>query len=159
MRKTVTCGVLILFVISFLAGCAVFNPYSDEFQCPHVDKGECTSMQNAYEKSISTEADDIDDESHLERADKCTNCVKDKKTAAGEKKEQKEDARYDYQKKLYNKISSLIKNPRSPMVAAPNVMRVLMMSYTGPGNDLYSYRFVYIFVTEPKWIYSTTQID
>lgn len=157
MRKTLTCGALILFFASFLAGCSVFNPYSDEFQCPHVDKGECTSLQNAYERSISP-AVDIDDEPHPDKADTPAG---EKTAAAGTKdqKEQGEGARYDYQTNLYSKMSSLIQNPRSPMVAAPDVMRVLMMSYTGPGNDLYNYRFVYIFATEPKWVYSTTQIE
>jgi len=151
MRKTLRYGILILCFAWTLTGCAVFNPYNDEFQCPDVDKGECTSMQNAYKKSISP----------LERKDKCGDCVKDRKDKTVTKKETKEtteDIRYNYQNNLYNKMTALIQNPQSPMVAAPDVMRVLIMSYTGPENILYSYRYVYVFVTEPKWIYSTTQI-
>ena len=149
MRKIVICNILILSFIWCLTGCAIFNPYNNEFQCPDVDKGECISMQDAYGKSISSD---------LERKDKCTDCAQDTKTTATAEKETIEDAHYNYQENLYNKMILLMQNPRSPMVAAPDVMRVLIMSYTGPENILYSYRYVYVFVTEPKWIYSTTQV-
>ena len=162
MRKIVFYGMLGLFLVWGLAGCSVLNPYGSEFQCPDVDKGKCVSMQKAYNGSLSPEQDV--DESGLVHNDKCTDCAKDgegtqkAETAAADTKKTTENSRYNYQSTLYNKIAAIIGNPLSPMVAAPNVMRVLIMSYTGPENILYSYRYVYTFVTEPKWIYSTTVI-
>jgi type IV conjugative transfer system lipoprotein TraV len=137
-RRIVSISLFVVFILCF-TGCAVFNPYSDEFQCPNVDKGECISMQNAYEKSISSEQDNTDDES-LQRDDECTDCAETGKSTTDTQKETTKNAGYNYQKSLYNKMISLIQNSRSPMVAAPDVMRVLIMAYTGPGNILYSYR-------------------
>ena len=162
MRKITISNILFLSLVWCFTGCAILNPYESEFQCPNIDKGECTSIHDAYEKSLVSGQDKVEGESGLERKDGCSDCVKDKETVAatGEKaKKTTGDISYDYQKSLYNKMISLIRDSRSPMVATPDVMRVLIMSYTGSENILYSYRYVYVFVTEPKWIYSTTQIE
>jgi hypothetical protein len=44
-------------------------------------------------------------------------------------------------------------------VIPPDVVRVLIPSYTGADNELFSTRYVYFFATEPKWSISTTKED
>jgi conjugal transfer pilus assembly protein TraV len=38
------------------------------------------------------------------------------------------------------------------MVVAPKVMRVLMLPYEGQDEELYLYRYAYIFTDRPRWI-------
>jgi conjugal transfer pilus assembly protein TraV len=38
------------------------------------------------------------------------------------------------------------------VVVPPQVMRVLILPYTGDERELYMYRYVYMFVDEPRWL-------
>ena len=123
--------IFILFAGFFLTGCSIFNPYKSEFKCPDTYKGKCVSTTKAYQESIGETKDVL-----LKPSD---------------------NSEYNYQTNLYNRIASLIARPSTPIVLQPQVMRTLILSYTGSNNELYSHRYVYFFVTEPKFIISTTE--
>ena len=137
----------------FFSGCAsLVSPYSTTFQCPDGDKGKCVSVKTAYKESVE-ENPLVRDESS------CEECEKDK----GKKEEPpapppipvKQGQKADYQDAMYRKLSTLIGQPTPPIVAPPQVMRVLILSYTGSENEMFGYRYVYFFATDPKWIFST----
>jgi hypothetical protein len=56
-------------------------------------------------------------------------------------------------------MTSIIDQPETPFVIPPDVIRVLIPSYTGSDNALYGSRYVYFFVTEPQWSLSSAMID
>jgi conjugal transfer pilus assembly protein TraV len=57
-----------------------------------------------------------------------------------------------YRSALFDKFSGLLKEPKTPIVAPPKVMRVLLLPYTGQENEFYMLRYVYFFVDKPHWI-------
>lgn len=128
---------------AFLAfGCAsILNPYESDFQCPNADKGKCASVGEAYNASLD----------------------KKKQEGAQDKKDKQEkvdlnahdkqsDAPTEYQTALYKKISGLLKEPVTPMVAPPPVMRALFLSYPGDGDELFMPRYIYFFLGKPRWV-------
>ena len=145
----------LLAMLFFTTGCAsVFNPYDSEFQCPDTDKGRCVSIPKAYEMSVSVDGPGN------------TNGGESKSPEAGGKltktapqtsnsEEATPDIRYDYLNKKYEKMAALIGKPATPIVVPPDVVRVLILSYTGNDNNLFGYRYVYFFATEPGWIMSS----
>lgn len=143
-----------LAVLLFLTtGCAkVFNPYNSEFQCPSADEGQCMSIPDAYETSISGE-------NPLPQS--CKEKLKRSRSASSEKTLpaasglEADSVKYNYLSKKYEKITALIGNPVTPVVVPPDVVRVLLLSYTGEDNDLFGYRYIYFFASKPKWLLSS----
>lgn len=142
------------------SGCsALISGYDSEFQCPNTNKGKCVSVQKAYRESIqgSTEDNPLVKEHPAEQkaaeAQQCDNC----KEGASQPVTQAKTPHYRYRDTLYKKLSSMITKPSTPLVVPPEVVRVLILSYTGSNNELFSYRYVYFFATEPKWIISTAK--
>lgn len=149
----------LLFLISLvvlLNGCAVFNPYSSDFTCPDSFAGKCISVQGAYAESVegkdqsagekvASKSGSSGEEEHVDRQDD-----KDKTKPV---KNTIEARNYNaYRSSLYQKFDTLLKEPETPMVAPPKVMRVLLLPYKGQENELFAMRHVYIFVDEPRWI-------
>ena len=137
MRKLV----LSILLSAFLSGCAsVFNPYESDFQCPETDRGKCVSVQDAYGESM---------QKNLSKENK-------EELKSGKTKENNalgsQDKKNDYQEALYKELAGLLKEPITPVVAPPKVMRVLLLPYKGDANELYMLRYIYFFVEEPKWI-------
>ena len=159
--------IFLTLLIMALSGCsALVSPYSSTFQCPETNKGKCVSVQTAYKESVDNPLVKADPNSPPRKAVKndkppCETC--------GEKEENKEeypsettpgvsastDTKYRYQDALFMKLASLIRQPATPVVVPPDVVRVLILSYTGSDNELFSYRYVYFFATDPKWVIST----
>jgi len=124
--------------IFLLSGCSILNPYKGSFECPDYNNGKCTSVKNAYEEDIGR---------------KQAGMVPDK--SKGDSKVTSVDPRgseTEYQKEVYGKLSRLLKSPKTPMVAPPKVMRVLLMPYKGDNSELYMSRYAYFMVDDPKWI-------
>lgn len=128
---------LIIFVLSvfFLYGCStvgnVLNPYDSEFQCPETQKGKCVSVADAYKESE-------DSAKGLREL-----IIEDKK---------KTTTFTAYEDAVFEKMASLLKEPVTPIVAPPPVIRVLFLSYKGDGNELFMPRYIYFFADEPKWV-------
>ncbi|RJP89648.1 MAG: type IV conjugative transfer system protein TraV [Desulfobacteraceae bacterium] len=157
---------LALVVCPVLTGCsALVSPYSTTFQCPDSDKGKCVSVQTAYDESLELNP--------LVKEQVCEDCEEKEKTKVSNEETPDEkkmetlpsdktlsdahapnNAKYDYQDALYKKLTSIIDQPETPLVIPPDVMRVLIPSYTGADNEWFSARYVYFFVTEPKWAVS-----
>ena len=140
--KTMVC---ILVVLWFLCGCqSVFNPYDDAFQCPEGDEGTCTSISNAYHQSISGKPMD----------DGCTQCPEQPDNLPGETSPPK-DFEQTHLRKKFETLHSLIEPDQPPMVVLPEVARILLLSYTGTDQEMYGFRYIYFFATEPSWRLST----
>jgi conjugal transfer pilus assembly protein TraV len=134
--------ILLLVLAILLTGCAsVLNPYESDFQCPDTDRGKCVSVQDAYGESMQKN-------SSTENKDE----VKSEKPQEGGVLESQHKKNNDYQEALYKELAGLLKEPLTPIVAPPKVMRVLLLPYKGDSNELYMIRYVYFFVEEPKWI-------
>ena len=136
--------IMILALVFLFYGCsATLNPYKGEFQCPDTDKGKCISLDKAYQESKGLKPVNSDKSSE--------------KTQAEEKKkpaDKKDEASDTYQDSLYKRLSGLLDKPVTPVVAPAQVLRVLLLSYPGKGNELYMPRYFYIMIEKPKWILS-----
>ena len=138
-----------LIFILVLCGCqSVFNPYDDAFQCPEINEGTCTSIPDAYEQSVSGKAP-IDPE--------CSDCMKQplEENLDPSLSPTIKSNRSFYQEKKFEKLHSLIQTDAPPMVVPPEVVRILVLSYTGMENEMFGYRYIYFFATQPSWMMST----
>ena len=123
---------IIAALLLILPGCFL-NPYNSEFKCPRSDNGQCLSVSTAYEESLNEKSD-----SHAAPdSKKNPDAVNEKDT---------------YQRELFRKLSALIQEPTTPIVAPSVAMRGLALTFVGDENELYSYQYVYFFVDSPSWV-------
>ncbi len=136
--------VLLLFIASFLlAGCSVFNPYHSQFMCPNPYPGKCVPLKQAYEESKK----DVEPGNESGKKDKKSDVSENKiKENSGE------ECVYRYRTELYREMASILKQPSTPFVVPPKVMRVLILPYTTKSNTLEMSRYVYFFATPPRWV-------
>lgn len=136
--------VLIIFSL-FLSGCFL-NPYQSDFTCPHMENGKCVSVQSAYDESIET--------SKKKKADMSLQDELDDISKSGKAKTIKVSSTTvsNYQEALYTKIAGLLNEPVTPMVAPPQVMRVMVFPYKGDGKKLFMPRYVFMFIDEAQWV-------
>jgi len=57
-----------------------------------------------------------------------------------------------YTEALYNEIKGLLKEPNTPIVRPPKIMRVLVLAYPEGNRKLYMPRYVYTIVDDPRWV-------
>ena len=160
VKLILLCSLLLAF-----SGCAsLISGYNSEFQCPETNKGKCVSVKTAYKESLegSTEDNPLVKQKNKQKDAHCAECEKDSnrnspKPEARGLSRPEPDAEYSYRHTLYKKLSSMIGKPITPLVVPPEVVRVLILSYTGSNNELFSYRYVYFFATEPRWVISTAK--
>jgi len=123
-----------------LCSCStVLNPYRSSFNCPRTDKGKCVSVQKAYRESLNPLV--AKGENDVSAGGRDT--PGDPGAAPGER---------EYRAALLNRLTGLLKEPETPMVAPPQVMRVLLLPYKGDGGELFMPRYAYFFVDRPSWI-------
>jgi conjugal transfer pilus assembly protein TraV len=130
---------LLVFVCTAVGCGAIFNPYSSKFNCPETDKGKCVSVNTAYEESVRDPANVSSDE-------------EEKGKSQEEKGAEEQSPEKLYEEALFKELTGLIDDPRTPMVAPPRVVRVLLLPYRGENNELFMLRYVYFFVDEHRWI-------
>lgn len=133
------------------SGCAIINPYESDFSCPDTFHGKCISVQGAYEEALSGK-----DDAYVRDINTCIggNCP-DQGVSDGPpvKSGTVEDRNYNaYRSSLYNRYDQLLREPQTPVVAPPKVMRILLLPYKGESGEFYMYRYAYFFTEEPKWI-------
>ncbi|MEZ4566848.1 MAG: TraV family lipoprotein [Desulfobacterales bacterium] len=63
------------------------------------------------------------------------------------------------QDSLYKKMTAILEQPRTRFVIAPDVIRVLIPSYTGSDNALWRVPLCVFFVTDPQWSLSSATVD
>ncbi len=114
---------LLLLALLTMTLSGCLNPYAGDFNCPETDNGKCVSVEDAYYESKGRL---IGTPGQFESS--------------------------DYQEALYGRMAGLLKEPETPMVVAPKVMRVLMLPYEGQDEELYLYRYAYMFTDRPRWI-------
>ena len=56
-----------------------------------------------------------------------------------------------YQEGVYKKLAGLLDEPKTPLIAPPKVMRVLLLPYKND-KDLYMYRYAYFVVDDFRWV-------
>ena len=100
----------------------MLNPYASDFNCPETDNGKCVSVADAYNESRGM-------------------AVTGQGLGAGL-----------YQDAYFGRMAGLLNEPETPLVVPPKVMRVLMLPYEGQDEELYLYRYAYIFTDRPRWI-------
>ena len=130
------------------AGCGgIFNPYKSEFDCPMRDKGECVSVPEAYNESMSRMPRDANSKSSRYSTKK-----PDTSNSAADPEQI--NPRDIYQQEMAKKLTSYIRQPNTPFISPPTVMRTLILPYKASSKDLYSERYIYIVVDEPQWVMS-----
>jgi conjugal transfer pilus assembly protein TraV len=126
--------VLAVLSIALLAACNTvgnaINPYKSNFNCLYKESGKCVSMTGAYDESRRELAQPTDP---AKAAIPPTNGKK------------------AYQEGVYKKLVGLLDEPKSPVIAPPKVMRVLLLPYKN-GRDLYMYRYAYFVVDDFRWV-------
>ena len=127
-------SILAVLSIALLASCNTvgntINPYKSNFNCPYKESGKCISMTGAY------------DESRQELA---------QPTATGKASITPTNGEKAYQEGVYKKLSGLLDEPKTPLIAPPKVMRVLLLPYKNE-RDLYMYRYAYFVVDDFRWV-------
>lgn len=151
--------VFMLFVFCLLiAGCGkAVNPYESEFSCPPPEKGKCVGIPEAYKESLQ--------QSEMRNY----NLAKEAFSSGREKKKEEgkggpeegftggylllSPAERQYVESLYGVLTKLLKNPRTPVIMPPKVVRVLILPYEGEGGkNLYSARYIYVIVEDARWV-------
>lgn len=123
-----------------LCGCStVLNPYQSSFNCPDTENGKCVSVQSAYRESLNP----------LVKSEEegCADCGKERPAETVASPEEQR-----YRAALLSRLTGLLREPETPMVAPPQVMRVLLLPYKGDGGELFMPRYAYFFVDRPSWI-------
>jgi len=127
-------SILAVLSIALLAACSTvgdtINPYKSNFNCPYKESGKCISMTGAYE------------ESRLEKTQPTDPAKEGLVPTSGEK---------TYQEGVYKKLAGLLEEPKTPLIAPPKVMRVLLLPYKND-RDLYMYRYAYFVADDFRWV-------
>jgi len=114
---------LLLGLVLLLSGCAILNPYEEDFKCKKTSEGKCVDVETAYREAKGLSA------GLAASADSA-----------------------EYEQAVYDRMAGLLHAPSTPVVAPPKVMRVLILPYEGKESELYMLRYAYIFVDRPRWI-------
>jgi conjugal transfer pilus assembly protein TraV len=119
-----------VLLVALLAACSTvgntINPYKSNFNCPYKESGKCISMTGAYDES-------------RQQMDPAKAAIL---PTNGEKA---------YQEGVYKKLAGLLDEPKTPLIAPPKVMRVLLLPYKND-RDLYMYRYAYFVVDDFRWV-------
>jgi conjugal transfer pilus assembly protein TraV len=143
-------NIIAVVVFILLTGCSskILNPYESEFRClGGGNEGDCISTMGAYNESIEDK-----EYSTQEVVESLSD--KTKKSINGEITQKKRKAltpKQIYDKNRYGLMTMIVKDEASPIVVPPEVVRVLIVPYTGSDNNMYGFRYSYFFATDPKW--------
>lgn len=109
-----------------LAGCgAALNPYNENFRCQAPeDSGQCVDTKSAYEEAVGLG-----------------------QGAPGKPAKAEGSA----EAARLSRLSELLHEPQTPMIAPPRVLRVLILPYKGNG-DLFMARYAYLQVEPANWV-------
>jgi conjugal transfer pilus assembly protein TraV len=161
--------IIIILSIIAMPGCSVLSPYNTEFKCPDSYKGTCNDVTSSYKDSLASKDDVYSKQHRKSQGDKedrikgnstddtCETC--NKSSDCTDTKCEKITDQYEnlYKKSLYTELKTLIDEPKTPVIQPPKVMRVLLLGYTDTDNQYLSHRYMYLIVTDPKWIISPVE--
>jgi len=122
-----------LFPLLLLTGCgSVLNPYHEDFNCQARDAaGHCVDTPTAYAEALAV---------HPPAG-----------TATEITDKQIDEARLD-------QLARLLKEPQTPMLVPPKVLRVLILPYKGD-EDLFMARYAYLQVDSSRWVLTGIDAD
>jgi len=160
---------LIIIALLCLCGCgAALNPYHEDFSCPDYDQGNCINVEGAYKESLQKKKKDTftekENQAACERCRRdarenslpeetyCTACFVQETSGSAHKGLTPPCADTEYQKAVHQKIAAMLKEPNTPLVAPPQVMRILVLPYKGDQSELYMMRYIYLLVDESQWV-------
>ena len=139
---------------------------SFDFACPGYDKGKCIKVAGAYKESLQKKKNDTlsekENKAACEKCRKeaknnnvseetyCTACSSAETNDVERKRLKAESSETEYRKAVNQKLASMLKEPNTPLLAAPQVMRVLILPYRGDQNELYMMRYIYLLTDDPK---------
>lgn len=142
-----------------LAGCAIVNPYENDFACPDTFHGKCISVTGAYNQAIKEKAEEVSsqDEMNLCIGGKCKDAdekiTQDKPGKLAVTAITAEERNYNaYKDSLYRRLDNLLHEPQTPVVAPPKVMRILFLPYKGQDGEFVMTHYVFFFADDPKWL-------
>ncbi len=146
----------IVVMLLLLSACKHFTPYEADFSCPETFGGKCISTTTAYEESINGDPQDPLNEtskaSDTSESSESSN-ESDKDIAdAIEKAAEPDSTEVTYFNALVKKMTSILKEPKTPMIKPPKVIRVLVLPYEGSGSELYMPRYIYLIVDKAQWV-------
>lgn len=151
-----------------MSGCAWLNPYEEKTMCAALDDfGQCVTVKEAYESAFIQEdvaPDDLvvyENEDNLEiEDDDPTDYTLNprsrpkKKTKASKVKTRKPINKDEltYRQQLYREMSSLLEDPKTPMVKPPKIRRILVTPYDDGSDVLYMPRYVFVVIDRGTWV-------
>lgn len=100
--------VIAVVCLCSFCGC---NPYASQFACPKTENGRCVSVSDAYAESLRPAPFESEEDFRNKRKDR-----------------QQVPDDLSWQREMQKKIGNLLKEPNAPLIAQPNVMRVLMLT-------------------------------
>jgi conjugal transfer pilus assembly protein TraV len=148
MRKLNLLLFLGIVIAALSSGCSTvgeaINPYSAQFKCEMTENGRCTSMTGAYLGSLQKDPGNGRNGKNgkVLNGKNTNNAVDPPVSAASETA---------YQEALFKKLSGLLEEPTTPVIAPPKVMRVFLLPYKAE-KDLFMYRYVYFVVDDYSWV-------
>ena len=146
-------GVVLMALAALAGGCSTMGIYDSEFSCPNSYNGRCISLQGAHD--LASKGEDGPPQKP-EKQGKVAHYVEPSEQAPPNPISAKgeENPQSQYKDSLYKRLDSLVREPKAPIVAPAQVMRVLLLPYKSEANELYMLRYVYFFVDDPKWVVS-----
>ena len=150
MRNSILC--ICLLVGLSTSGCAVLNPYEENFGCPGGDFGKCQKVKQTYEDSFTNNKENF---SPMVKNDKEGGASITLDPAYSDSFNQK----YDYQKQLYAEMKGIIGQSETPMLTPARQMRLLVLDYVDNENVLFGYRYIYFLAERERWILPLNRIQ
>jgi conjugal transfer pilus assembly protein TraV len=138
---------IVLCLITLTCGCAGVLPYEDDVSCRLSDNyGMCMSIQDTYNGGKAHRKDLQLKPGKTVNPEQSGEPVQDSNGALS--------SRDLYIDNYYREISSLIREPETPLIRQPKQMRTLILSYSDASNQrtLYMPRYIYSIVEDPKYI-------
>ncbi len=134
------CFLVAILITMLGTGCSTvgeaMNPYASSFNCELTENGKCINMTGAYKESLQSR-DSRSGSKWKEKMGKPADPVTPEAT---------------YQGLLYRKLSGLLEEPNTPVIAPPKVMRVLLLPYRGTDKELFMFRYAYFVVDDYSWV-------
>ncbi len=149
--------ICILVIMMVFTGCAsIVNPYKDEFQCKDTYNGRCADMKTAYDESVHN----IDSEAvaDMEECKEGNGKCMESYSPLLPSRDRVSQAKRAFQEKQFKKMAKLIDAPVAPVLKPPEVVRVLILSYTSDTNTFLGNRYGYFLATDPEFMLSTTTL-
>lgn len=149
---------------------SLFMPYEDEFSCKNDDHGKCIHPQLAHDESVALSGNTpgfqaLPAESAARagtpRGDQVIKNVRRVRRnddpvrfAVGQKIPDSHTPYTSYQTAVYKQITTMLEDPRPPVMQAATQVRTLILPYADRNRPdrLYMPRFVYSVVSGPRWV-------